>query len=333
MRGLYRRNRIWWFRFTCERQRYQVSTGQSDEARAILVARKIKASPALVGAGSLSTEIQSYLASLSRIGRRPNYVANLRDRLLSWARDFESFELTRIGQSDIQRWFDTKLESVLPNTAVAYLDDIRRFFAWELVQKKLRENPAQGLSRPRVKPRYRDRWVNRRVARELIDNCLDLELKYCLLCALHAGMRKDEVIMSRPEWFDLERSVVRIPAEDGAWRPKDGEARSVPLSAKFRAFLFVVYPPRWPFMIGPEVQKGKARYRYDFGRRFNTYVASQGISCSFHDLRRSYASILVSAGLSGYQVAKWLGDDMRQLEQAYGHLEPNGCEEINRVLL
>jgi integrase len=329
MRGLYQRGAIWWYRFSFQGRRYFVSTGQSDEARAILVARKIKEEPTLVATDTLRAEIYEYLQRLRNQEARPNYVNNLRDRLLDWAKAFEGWELAKISRADIQHWFDAKRGKVLPNTAVAYLDDVRRFFKWALNAKKIRTNPCERIVEPKVKPRHRARWISASAARALLDGCQDLELKYCLFCALHCGMRKDEVIMSRPEWFDFERGMVRIPAQEEGWQPKDGTARSVPLSAKFECFLVFCYPLRWPFMIAPKVTKGRSRYRFDFGRRFRRYVGGE---LSFHDLRRSYASILVSAGVSGYQVAKWLGDDMRQLQEVYGHLEPNR-EEINRVLL
>jgi hypothetical protein len=130
MRGLYRRGTRWWYRFTFQGRRYFVSTGQSDEARAILVARQIRQEPGLVVTDTIRIEIREYLAQLENQGARPNYVNNLRDRLSDWAKAFDGAELAKIGQADIQRWFDAKRGAVLPNTAVAYLDDVRRFFKW-----------------------------------------------------------------------------------------------------------------------------------------------------------------------------------------------------------
>jgi integrase len=42
-----------------------------------------------------------------------------------------------------------------------------------------------------------------------------------------------------------------------------------------------------------------------------------------HDMRRSFASNLVSAGVSIYTVAKWLGDRVDVVEKSYGYLAPN----------
>ena len=51
---------------------------------------------------------------------------------------------------------------------------------------------------------------------------------------------------------------------------------------------------------------------------------------TFHDLRRTFASLHVSRGTSIYKVARWLGDRVDVVEDHYGHLIPNDSE-INSV--
>jgi integrase len=315
MRGLYLRGNVWWMAFKRAGQYYRVSTQETDEARAIVVAREIREQPQLVTTDHLYREIDSYCAYLKDTNKSRRYYENIRSRLRPWATEIGSERLlSEITQADMQAWFNAKLKEVLPNTAVAYLDDIRRLFAWALEKKKVRLNPCNGLAEPIVKQRYRDYWIDKATALELLDECPDMELKYCLFCAIHCGMRKDEVVMSR--------GFVRIPAAEEGWKPKDCSARTIPLSAKFRSFLTWVYPSRTPFMIAPDIEQGSWRYRYDFKRRFNSYVRSRGLECTFHDLRRSFASILVSDGVSAFLVAEWLGDDIRVVQRVYGHLAP-----------
>jgi hypothetical protein len=56
-----------------------------------------------------------------------------------------------------------------------------------------------------------------------------------------------------------------------------------------------------------------------------------GVRCSIHNMRRSFASNLVSAGESIiYIVAKRLGDGVEVVEQSYGHLAPS-AGNINRL--
>lgn len=51
---------------------------------------------------------------------------------------------------------------------------------------------------------------------------------------------------------------------------------------------------------------------------------------TFHDLRRTFASLLVSKGVSIYKVAKWLGDGVTVVESTYGHLLP-ADDDIDRT--
>jgi site-specific recombinase XerD len=71
-----------------------------------------------------------------------------------------------------------------------------------------------------------------------------------------------------------------------------------------------------PFMLKPFVKKGAALYRYDFRRPFREYVKRQG--CAWvtpHVMRHTFASLLVSKGVSIYKVAVWMGDDVRVVQK------------------
>ncbi len=101
------------------------------------------------------------------------------------------------------------------------------------------------------------------------------------------------------------------------------------MTDEFRAWLRDHYGLRSPFMLQPSVQHGKYRYRFDFRRAFNSHMKGLGLEeFTFHDLRRTFASLLVSRGVSIYKVAKWLGDEIKTAESTYGHLVPQD-DEIN----
>lgn len=332
MKGLYLRDNIWWFRFSHDGIQHRISTNEVDELRAIEAARKIEAQPALVSCTDLWPELELYLKSLRNEDRSINYVNNLRDRIGPCLKTFEGKRSVDISRDSMQAWFDLKLKEVKPITAVRYLDDVRRFFAWLVDKGKVRVNPCDKIEEPKARHHARKVWIDGAAAQKLLDYCQDQELKYIIHCAVSAGMRKEEVIMSQPSWFSLDRKTVTIPiVEAGAlvegevpsegWRPKDKTERTIPLQAEFLAFL-ESYPMDGLYMIGKnKVKKGKYRYRFDFRNRYNNYVKAQGLKITFHDLRRSFASRLASAGVSLYKIAKWLGDDHKTVEDAYAHLQ------------
>jgi len=167
-------------------------------------------------------------------------------------------------------------------------------------------------------PTFRRRFLSRDETAALFAAARDEEMRFVLYCALHAGLRKGEIIASRPAWFDLAAGLLHVQNE-ADWLVKDRTDRTIPLTAEFRRFLDG-YGLRSPFMLAPESAKGKHRYRYDFNRKFQAMKADTGIDCTFHDLRRTFASLLVSKGISVYKVAKWLGDGVAVVEKHYGHL-------------
>src|SRR5258708_1018236 len=219
----------------------------------------------------------------------------------------------------LQLWANAKLHSVKASSLESYVTWIRRFFDWCVAKELSHENPALGISLPRSRKPFRRNFLLKRQVTRLISECLDSELRYCLYCGLHAGLRLNEVVMSRPEWFDLDAGLLHI-TQGPNFETKDRDDRTIPLTEEFRAFL-VQYGLREPYMIAAHKSEGKV-YRVYFRKRFVSYIASKGIAMSFHDCRRTFASLLVSEGVSIYKVAKWLGDGVQVVERHYGHLIP-----------
>jgi hypothetical protein len=164
-----------------------------------------------------------------------------------------------------------------------------------------------------------------RDAERLIDGCVDEELRFALFCAIHAGFRFSECVAAKPGWFDLDNKLIHIKIDDD-YQTKSGKGRTIPMSDEFKAFL-EIYGMRSPFMIRPEkLRAERNRYRFDFSRRFERLTMQLGIECCFHDLRRTFASLKVSAGVSIYKVAKWSGHRIDVAETHYGFLIPSDSE-------
>ena len=157
---------------------------------------------------------------------------------------------------------------------------------------------------------------------QLIETAERDDLKFALYCGFHAGMRKNEIIEARPFWFDMEARLIHM-RRTPTMNFKDREERTVPMTAEFHDFL-LGYGLREPFMLQPEVNKGKNRYRYDFKRPFSEHVTAQGFPwVTIHTMRHTFASLLASHGVSLYKIAVWLGDDPRVVDRRYARLKPN----------
>ena len=326
--GLYRRGYVWWIRFSHNGQQLRLSTEETDEAKAIVKARELKASTPILDKRGVKVLVEHYLTDRKADDISPKYLTFTIEPIMNrFAEVFAGRSVFAITGPMIQKHLDGL--DVAVNTREAYRFQYEKFYAWLIDQKRARHNPARDV-RFKIEARStRKNWVRLAQLNEIIDNCSDLELKYILFCGFHAGLRKEEVIMSRPEWFDFETGEYGVMHVTFApdWQPKDSTERTVPLSPEFRKFLDEQYYSPGPYMIAPKKMKGEAeRYRHDFRTKFETFVAKQKVDFTFHDTRRSFASNLVSAGVSIYKVAKWLGDDVEVVQRTYGHLDPSDSD-------
>jgi integrase len=277
----------------------------------------------------MQTHLEAYLASRKRF-ISPNYFRDSSAVLKAWRREIGT-NAEPVSREALEAWTEAKLEVVKISTVAAYLFAVRQFLDWCKDRGLRSDNPALAIKLPQHHKPFRKVFVSKSTVRMLIQSCADLELRYCLYCGFHAGLRFGEVVASRPEWFSLGERLLQVTRSKD-FDTKNHDDRTVPLTEEFHSFLRL-YGLRSPFMIGPHKKRAAAhRYRFDFSARFEHYVRSQGVYITFHDCRRTFASLHVSSGTSPYKVAKWLGDTFAVVERHYGHLEPSD-REVNRAFV
>ena len=139
--------------------------------------------------------------------------------------------------------------------------------------------------------------------------------KDIVVLLLLTGCRKRELLDARWEDFDLPHRRWRIPMS------KSGKARHVPLSEA--AVSLIQSLPRWPECPWL-VPNPKSRKPYvSIYHSWDTARKAAGVpDLRIHDLRHSYASFLVNAGRSIFEVQKILGHAQIRTTQRYSHLAP-----------
>lgn len=138
-------------------------------------------------------------------------------------------------------------------------------------------------------------------------------LKFIVPMLILTGARKRELLDARWADFDLARRSWRIPIS------KSGKARHVPLSDGALALLATVARAEgvpWAFA-NPET--GKPYVSVHFA--WNKARKSVGLSdVRMHDLRHSFASLLINSGRTLYEVQHILGHSQVATTQRYAHL-------------
>jgi integrase len=222
-------------------------------------------------------------------------------------------EITR--QDIVKMHADRKASGAAAGSANRLLIMMRYIFnltlKWEV--PGIKANPCKGI--PLMEENNKmERYLSVEEAERLYEAVCKSEntmLKYIVPMLILTGARKREVLDAKWEDFDLGRRAWRIPIS------KSGKARHVPLSDG--ALNVLASMPRkveWAFA-NPDTGKPYVSvfYAWDTARK------SVGLSdVRMHDLRHSFASLLINSGRTLYEVQHILGHTQVKTTQRYAHL-------------
>ena len=160
---------------------------------------------------------------------------------------------------------------------------------------------------------------------EAVKNSDNPMLQYIVPMLILTGARKREVLDAKWEDFDLIRRQWRIPTT------KSGRPRHVPLSEGVLQLLASIPQGKGcdPVFANPKTKKAYNSVFFSW----NTARKSVGLGdVRMHDLRHSFASFLVNAGRSLYEVQKILGHTQIKTTQRYAHLSQDTLLEAANVV-
>lgn len=333
MKGIYKRGDIWWFRYSVEGKQQFMSLDTREEWEAVRRAEQLIASPLVRDIAPMEVNVERYLSHDQSIGRLSPNSVSARRHILNLFVDFAQGKQT---SEVIERWDQHLRTTTADITRSSYLRVLKRFFDYMVETRRLRENPLKvRIDYRPYSPRKP--FCSKEQVQALIQAADSPQLRFILYAGFHAGLRREEIVQARPHWFDLGAGLLHVQRSD-TWKPKDRNDRTIPLTDEFHDFLRHSYGLRSPFMIAPEKKEtGKWRYRYDFRLPFMTLIdrlrvvpavthGKSDANVTIHCMRHTFASLRVSAGVSLYKVANWLGDGMLVTERHYGFLIPQDSQ-------
>jgi integrase len=274
-----------------------------------------------------------YHAAMSRRPRHSllNYDKHLREALgpLSWE------ELTPLV---LNTWLRRQVEKGLKNATInkhIFLLNrlIRTAEEWQVIPDGVR--PPRCLKKLPTGD-HRQRFLSQEEIRRLVSACeqirhpfLSLFIRFLLL----TGARKGEARTAKWQDIDQERGVWCVPVS------KNGRSRRVMLSS---AALSVLNQTREQSKAlglpdGPNdflFTNPRSRTRYN---TFHiAYFKARDIAglqdVRIHDLRHTYASLLINNGVTLYEVQELLGHSSPAMTQRYAHLLPNQLRERTEII-
>ena len=163
---------------------------------------------------------------------------------------------------------------------------------------------------------HKERYLSQKEAKRLFEAVRQSDnpmLQFIVPMLILTGARKREVLDSKWEDFDIERMQWRIPMS------KTGRPRYIPLSDGVITLLKSI--PRKP---GVPWVFANPKTGLPYVSIFNSWNTARKTArlkdVRMHDLRHSFASFLVNAGRSLYEVQKILGHTQVKTTQRYAHL-------------
>ncbi len=198
----------------------------------------------------------------------------------------------------------------------------RKAVEWDMVEEETLKRIR------RVKPlkdnSKRLKYLSKEEIQALLNHCTG-NTKAIVITALNTGMRKGEILSLKWDNIDLKHGFILLD------KTKNGERREIPINDTLRHTLqgltrrfdipYVFYDPA----TGKPYQ--------DIKRSFNTAVRRAGIKdFHLHDLRHTFASHLVMAGVDITTVSRLLGHKSLTMTLRYSHLAPEHMSKAVDIL-
>ena len=334
--GLVKRGKYWCMRFTYQGRQVRRSTGTADRRVAEAILGKLRAK-IIEGRFFETLEektrtfdelMERYLVEHAAKKSEPRHYRGYCNNLKAF---FGGRTLAEITPKLIVEYKAVRYAAGLkPASINRELASLKKAFnlavrEWEWC----RENPVSKVSMEQEN-NQRDRWLSMEEEPPLLQGCAPW-LHNLVTFALHTGMRMGEILELTWRGVDFNRRTVMVV------RSKNGERRTIPINETVLSVLRQKSKVRslstelvFCSQVFTSMETGHLR------RSFRVALRKAGIDdFHFHDLRHTFATRLVQAGVDLYKVQRLLGHKSPIMTQRYAHHYPEslrgGVEILDRV--
>ena len=345
--ALFKRGKVWWMRFNYQGRQVRRSTETTDKKLAQKIDAKVLTDIVegkwferpLGEDKTLSELFDRYTTEYSTHNKAKHAVGQER----TWARRMLEFfgdvPLIEVTPSRVAEYKAYLREQGLSPSSI----NSQRGFLSHAFKKAVNEwewastNPVEKVSREKVN-NARDRWLTKDEEKKLIDACVIhvtgrgnvLEPRYWLqeivIFALNTGMRQDEILSLEWPNVDLGRRTLTVV------RSKNGEKRTIPLNRRVLGLLEEKAKVRHIRSSLVFASEAGTKIRNLHRGYYNALRRAKIEDFRFHDIRHTFATRLVQAGIDLYKVATLLGHKDIKMTQRYAHHYPESLRDGVEVL-
>lgn len=252
---------------------------------------------------------RTYMKSIKTL---EGYMKRIRKR---WGR----VRLTDIRQQDIAAWLaELRKEGLAPATVEKTRVIMSKSFnlgaQWEIPGAD--RNPVKAVPRQKFS-NARQTYVDSDQAARLLCEAAksrNLQLRSIIALLLLTGMRVSELLSSRWGDVDIDRRTLFVPIS------KNGRSRTIPLSQAAIDVLTDMKRPAGGVFMFPNPRDPK-KHLTTIKHGWQAVREAAGLpTLRIHDLRHSFASAAVSAGIDLYHVGKIMGHQNVSSTARYSHI-------------
>ncbi len=206
--------------------------------------------------------------------------------------------LSQIKSWDIERYKkDRKAQGRKPGTINRELTVLKRMFNLGIQWNMIASNPVKGVKFMEVPKAFYHALADEEFER--IYRASSSEFKPILLCAYLTGMRRGEIRNLKWENIDFNPGYLFVK------ETKNNESRAIPMDDTLRGELLKLKRSESEY----EFQSFQEESLTSFYREFWKATKKAGVKCTFHSLRHTFASNLVTR----------LKEDMETVREITGH--------------
>lgn len=332
IRGIYKRGEVYWIRYAGldgRIVRESSRSGKFRDAETLLISRRQAIKEAKqpevkrIGNHTLKELVDQYKkwAERQRCFKSKIYLINQLEET------FGQVPIRRFNSMLLEQYQTERLEKGnKPATVNRLIATIKHMFTkavqWDMVEEEVlkRVRKVKFLEENNRRLRY----LSKEECQSLINAC-DPHLKPIVKTALNSGMRKSEILNLTWDNVDLNYGFILLDQTD----TKNGERREIPINSTLRETFGELFrgTKERPRRIGiPYVfyDPVTGKPYQDVKRSFHSACRRAKIKdFRFHDLRHSFASHLVMAGVDLTTVKELLGHKTLTMTLRYAHLAPS----------
>jgi integrase len=228
---------------------------------------------------------------------------------------FGDVSITEISARDISGYVENRITTASVYQARKDQINISAAFNWAIPQGYLLENPCRSVKKVRI-PQKLPLFYSQEDFEKLLAVIDNEDIKDMAIFAVNTGMRQMELIKLQWNQINLVDKIVILDNQHHVTKGK--RVRTIPLNAN----AFQVLRNRAASSSRVFLYNGQPMSQDFISHKFAEYVDRADINnkLNFHSLRHTFASWLVQAGVSIYEVSKLLGHSDIKTTQIYAHL-------------